>query len=56
MKYTYLSTSRPETWDGWAPHLELPVEQDFGQGMQQHFNNEEIKYMLNFREQQSESM
>jgi len=49
-------TNSRETWDGWAPHLQLPVKQDFGPGMQQHFNKEEIKDMLNFTEIESEPM
>lgn len=48
MEYTYPSANRAETQDGWGPCLGLPVEQDFGPG--QHFNYEEIKDMLNFRE------
>lgn len=48
MEYTCPSTNRTETWDGWAPHLELPVKQDFGLGTQQHFNNKVNKDMVNF--------
>lgn len=56
MEYTCPSTNRTETWGGWAPHLELPVKQDFGLGPQQHFNNEVNKDMVNFTEIESESM